>query len=340
MMNNFMYVNSKKDVFDNVVKKVSDIQASCKDYMLDGEKPVSVFAMNANQPEDVKLKFTAKTKQNEIVPSWFLMRDTSFNQLCTHFSIPSAYMKRCMDTDRSELMLQNMNSWLEQNTKDFLVRVNAGTVRGMLTTKYSAFDAPDMLDVVQDTLNTDSFDVVGQYVTDERLHIRLAEKQRMNIDGEDLFGGIQIDSSDVGLCSMRISYFVYKQVCTNGLCVSKGGGILFAQKHIGISKDAFREEFAAKLSTLDEYQEDIKSQIIRAKKEHLDDMTLEKILAKLKAEQKIGEAQNEKIIQLMNTRYDRSRFGLVNGITEVAQSYSLEKRIQLESFASKVLLAA
>ena len=41
------------------------------------------------------------------------------------------------------------------------------------------------------------------------------------IDGEDLFAGITLDSSDVGRSGLYVRFFIYKQVCTNGLIIPK-----------------------------------------------------------------------------------------------------------------------
>jgi len=42
----------------------------------------------------------------------------------------------------------------------------------------------------------------------------------------------------------------------------------------------------------------------------------------------------------MKTRYGMSRWGFINGITEVAQMYTLDRREELEQAAGKLLLAA
>lgn len=41
----------------------------------------------------------------------------------------------------------------------------------------------------------------------------------------------------------------------------------------------------------------------------------------------------------MKDRYDMSRWGLINGITEVAQDFTLERRLELERMAGNLLVA-
>ena len=65
------------------------------------------------------------------------------------------------------------------------------------------------------------------------------ENEMLNIDGEDLFAGITLDSSDVGRSGLSVRFFIWKQVCTNGLVISKSAANLFRQKHIGITHEDF-----------------------------------------------------------------------------------------------------
>ena len=268
------------------------------------------------------------------------LSDFAFSQCCTHMGVPTSYMQRCFEKDAVGMVDSNLNYWLKQSDKTFLIREYKDHVRGMLTEKYTQFDAPEILDVVGNIINPDDYNIVGHYATEERLHIRMRELDPLPIAGEDLFGGLTIDSSDVGRCGFRISYFVYKQVCTNGLCISKGGGVLYSQKHIGIKSDEVARQIASNLENLPFFRQEIIDQINRNKGKALTEAEMEKIFAKLKTQQAVGDKRIEEIRTLMETRYDHSRFGLINGITEVAQKYSLDKRIDLEKFAGQLLMAA
>ena len=46
-----------------------------------------------------------------------------------------------------------------------------------------------------------------------------------------------------------------------------------------------------------------------------------------------------KVIDLMQNRYGDTRWGLINGITEVAQDFTLERRLELERIAGNLLAA-
>ena len=316
---------------DNIISRVKDIQSRCTDSYSDQLKMVQDGRVIWYRDEN------GCFRQNK-------MSEFSFSQLCNHMGVPTSYMNTCFDKGKEELVKKNLNTWLNENEKTFFLRRyqkdDEVVIRGMLTSKYTKFDSPEILDIVTDRLNVDDYDICGHFLNEERLHIRLKEKELLPIPGEDLFGGIMIDTSDVGRCGFRISYFVYKQICTNGLCLSKGGGLLYNQKHIGIRPDEVAAEINRNLTLLPKFREEIIAQIKASKNHEVSDLEIEKIMAKLKKQQGVGDKNLEKIISLMDTTYDRSRFGLINGITEVAQEYSLEKRIELERFAGNLLLVA
>ena len=48
----------------------------------------------------------------------------------------------------------------------------------------------------------------------------------------------------------------------------------------------------------------------------------------------------EKVLTLIeNETYPRNRWGLINSLTEVAQDYTLEKRLEIERYAGELLVA-
>lgn len=53
----------------------------------------------------------------------------------------------------------------------------------------------------------------------------------------------------------------------------------------------------------------------------------------------LPETSAKKVIYLMQTKYDGTRWGFINGITEVAQDFTLERRLDLERVAGDLLAA-
>ena len=54
----------------------------------------------------------------------------------------------------------------------------------------------------------------------------------------------------------------------------------------------------------------------------------------------LSEEARDNIITLANERYGRTAWGIINGITERAQEYTLDTRLNFEAWAGHLLQAA
>ena len=145
---------------------------------------------------------------------------------------------------------------------------------------------------------------------------------------------------------MTVKFGIYKQVCTNGLVIARAGGTLFEQKHIGISTDDFYEGLVASLKNIDVLSEHAVEWVKRAKErynhwsvdtEHPED--IEEFVSYIRQQTNLSNESAGKVIDLMQNRYGDTRWGLINGITEVAQDFTLERRLELERIAGNLLAA-
>ena len=270
----------------------------------------------------------------------------SLGQLSAKVGVPVRYIEKCVQSGRIDLAQDNVNSWLEDYNKDFFVRAYDDRVRGILSSKYSVCDTPEILGVIDDAVDLSKYKVKGSYLSEERLHVRLVSKEILPIDGEDLFAGLFIDSSDVGRNILTVKFGIYKQVCTNGLVIARAGGTLFEQKHIGITAEEFHEGLVKSLQNVDLLTENAVEWVRRAKhrdnhwsavSEYEDDIN--EFVAYIRQQTNLSEDSAHKVIDLMSTKYEDNRWGLINGITEVAQDFTLERRLELEKIAGDMLSA-
>ena len=249
----------------------------------------------------------------------------ALGQLGSKIGVPARYLEKCIESGRIDLAQDNVNSWLSDFNKDLFIREYNGSVRGILSSKYSVCDSHEILE----------------------LHLRLIGKEMLPIDGEDLFAGLFIDSSDVGRSILTVKFGIYKQVCTNGLVISRAGGILFEQKHIGISAEEFHEGLVKSLSNVDLLTENAVEWVKRAKRrlnhwsveseEHPEE--IQEFISYIRQQTNLSEDSANKVINLMQTKYEDNRWGLINSITEVAQDFTLERRLDLERIAGNMLVA-
>ena len=259
----------------------------------------------------------------------------AFGQLCTKLGIPTQYMKKCIETGFSPLVTHSVNEWLNYfGHKKLLIRKYGDVSRGILSDRYSICDTPEILSAISQSGILDNMDLSSYIINPSRFHARFVG-DKMKIVGEDLFAGIQIDSSDVGRSKLDIKFLVYKQVCTNGLVLPKEAGTVYEQKHVGIEPTKMIETLKESFNSFSTKVTDATSLIHKAKEIRIDDT--ESIFGMVKNGTKVGEEAVNDIFNVAYEHYDMSVWGIVNAITEVSQKYTLEHRIIMERYAGILL---
>lgn len=301
--------------FDKLMSDAEKIQSLTADYVVNASK--------IHMDNELNIAF-----DNMRMP----MSAFASSGLCGKLKVPTVYFNRCAAANK-ELAAMNINNWLTDDSRDFMLRTYNGRIRGCLSSSYSKFDAPELLRAVDESLGFDNYNLKGSFINEERLHIRMVEKEMLPIASEDLFAGITIDSSDIGRSGLYVKFIIYKQVCTNGLILPKSSGELFRQKHIGITSEEFKDNLLEGLTKFNE----IKDNSIKLIERNKEIPTGDEILDEIKEKTKLTDDVIETVIAMVDSSYDRSRWGIINGITEVAQNYSLERRLQLEAIAGEML---
>lgn len=307
--------------FNKLLDKANEIQAKCSDYL--------VRANEIRMDDDLKLSFG-----DHKIP----MSSLATGHLCGKLQVPSRYFNRLVGAGQNDLAAENVNCWLEDDPRKLFLREYDGRIRGVLSGSYSVYDAPEILQSVSEVFNPCEFKLKGSFINEERLHLRLIENKMMDVDGEDLFAGITLDSSDVGRSGLSVKFFIWKQVCTNGLVIAKSSAKLFKQKHIGITHEDFAASLAEGLQTFYELKDKVAESIRETAKIPVSD-DVEELLEEIKDKTNLSDESATEVIEYMNVKYDRNRWGLINGITEVAQKFTLERRIELETIAGNMLQA-
>lgn len=67
------------------------------------------------------------------------------------------------------------------------------------------------------------------------------------------------------------------------------------------------------------------------------DTVLKEFIQKIKYKTNLSDDGVKKVADLVGQKYGPSDWGVVNAITEVAQDYTLERRIELEKIAGDML---
>lgn len=314
-------VLSMNEDFMKLLDRANEIQAKCSDHQ--------VRANDVRMDNTLNLNFGDRK-----IP----MSDLATGHLCGKLQVPSRYFSRLVDAEQYDLAAENINCWLEDNPKNLFLREYDGRIRGVLSGSYSVYDAPEILKTVAEVFDPNTFKLKGSFINEERLHLRLIENTMLDIEGEDLFAGITLDSSDVGRSGLSVRFFIWKQICTNGLVIAQSSAKLFKQKHIGITHDDFAAGLTEGLQTFYELKDSI-AESIKATAKIPANEDIEELLEEIKEKTNLSDDAATEVIEYMHTKYDNTRWGMINGITEVAQKYTLERRIELETIAGSMLKA-
>lgn len=319
MMDNMSEMINTSQNFENLLTAANSIQEKCRDF--------KVSVNDLRMTNDLKLRF-----DNQEMP----LSQLATGHLCGKLNIPSRYFNRLVESGNKFLAADNVNCWLDGDKRTFFLREYNDQIRGVLSGSYSVYDAPEILTTVKEVFDQENFILKGSFINEERLHLRLIENQMLNIDGEDLYAGITLDSSDVGRSGLNVRFFIWKRVCTNGLVIAKSNGRLFKQKHVGITHDDFAAGLEEGLGKFYEIKEAI-TKSIKETSEIPMNKDIEELVEEIKDKTNLSDKAAEKVVELMEVKYAPTRWGLINGITEVAQDFTLETRIQLEEIAGSML---
>lgn len=340
---------SKVDGMNLLQNEADAIQQDCKDYVVQ-DISLRNLAVYCEGHKTKVAKFTAQNDSGNCDVLNRTFTEHSFGQMCGKIGVPVKYIDKCITTGYDSLAQENLNTWVNNYNKDLLLRVYKDKIRGVLSNKYGILDSPDILQVIDTATRGLGLKVKGYYLSEERFHARLIQQETMKINGEDLFAGIQIDSSDVGRSALNVNFFIYKQVCTNGLAIAKGKGNMFKQKHFNICTEDFREQLSLSLKSLPEliteYEHIIRQSAIQynlfgtaycsiSQEDY--DKSIKNFIDKIRLKTGLSEEGAKKVSDLSMNKYGTHDWGVINSLTEVAQDYTLERRIALERIAGDFL---
>lgn len=325
----------KKTVLADLLNEAESFQSRCTDIT----SPIDSSKIRAKL-EEFKPKFYYGGAE---------FSDYAFSQFCTKIGVPTIYMRNCVKEGFDTLAEVNLISWAEKFKSPLVFRQYQDfkgkyTTRGVLSLRFSRYDLDEILTDVSETVpNFDErYQIKGWFFNPERFHMRWVDREKLPIPGEDLYMGMSLDSSDVGRSNLRLSFMIYKQVCTNGLIVPKQIIQGYSKKHIGISEEAFREVLKYNLTQMENSAVILTDTVTNAQEDFLDKDLLDKDkLTKYLSRHQITEKASEKVYDLLEREeYEPTKWGLINSITQVAQDYTLEQRLQMEQTAGFLMYAA
>ena len=272
----------------------------------------------------------------------------AFGQMCSKAGVPAAYIRKCLSHNKRQLAIDNFTEWASEEAfydQTFKVRLYDGVIRAVLTDRYNVFDSAQVLHhirkAVDDPNRRNRYEANQVHLSPDRLHVRFVDFENpIHTAGDTLHPGFTISSSDVGSGSLNIKYFLYRFACKNGLVYIKNGGTLFRQTHVSDFNSVGAELFAQALDKIDDLKEGISAHIENAANKALNEQEFEFWIEKARKELHLGQSGTESLRNIIDTSYDHTLWGVINGVTERAQILTLTDRMDQETWAGNILAAA
>ena len=167
-------------------------------------------------------------------------------QVASALGIPAKYYD-IMQSQKPELLAQNVNAWLSDRENSYMLRTmdyGVGRVaRALLSDRYRRIDNMEIASAVLPLFaGSDQYEVISSEVTENRMYLKiLSRRLEMEVvPGDYVQAGVVISNSEVGLGSVNVQPLVYRLVCTNGMIVNDMGE---RKNHVGRAAKAVEDSF-------------------------------------------------------------------------------------------------
>lgn len=159
----------------------------------------------------------------------FPLRPAAARSISNKLGVPFQYLAR----STQEVQAYNLNHWLRrENREKLLFRFDGDEVRAIFSIKYCAMDNLAVIDRMLE-MGFDEKSKVQASIDDEFMMLNVPNPQQAFEIGKNdkMMPGLGIANSEVGLSSLKVSLFLLRILCTNGLlAMDKAAG--FSKRHI------------------------------------------------------------------------------------------------------------
>jgi hypothetical protein len=284
------------------------------------------------------------------------------SQFCNRLRIPTAYFRRCP----KELQDQQFNCWVrradvggdfeegEYSHRDgagnsgshsysspsrWLLRVKDDQLRGVLSDRYSKLDNKPFLETLEPLLPS-RLQAEWFALTDESMHLRLVDPtlSREVLKDDRIMVGLHISNSEVGKKSICLDAIVYRLVCKNGLIRLVKGKSLMQQKHVALSSFQMKRNLEKAVGEALTTAAGLLEKVAQATETAVPDV--EGIIEQLGVLWNLSEAFEGRIKDALlrePAQQQDKLYGLVNAVTQAAQSLSPDERYDMEVRAGSLM---
>ena len=287
-------------------------------------------------------------------------------QLAEKTTVPFRYYNQMVDAGLADLAAQNVNAWLQkrhENGKEkLLIRSADSKVRAILSDRYRMMDSYDLAILTMERAKEHEATVQRCDLTDTHMYLKLvvpkykeyldqAGTEGVHVPEDEVIPGLVVSNSEVGAGAFRVEPFLFRGKCRNGMILEQK----LYQVHLGHELDVGQLVFSDETRRLEDrviwakardvIDSTFKPEVLKALVEKLraargmpipDDKTAEVVDLVVK-DAEISKEKRDDLLRYFAAE-GASVFGLVNGITRLAQDYeNADDQVNLERYAGRIL---
>jgi hypothetical protein len=322
----------------------------------------------------------ARTKQDFIVPSnavklmdgerlsWgdsrtsvppMPMTNHAMGQLNTYLGIPSRFVDRLRE-DAPDLITTNVNRLLQTKSSDRrMIRTLGGRARAWLSDRYRALDYEDVAERALPMIQEAGYNIVSANVTESKLYIHVVSPRtegELRVGDPVRFGWV-ISDSEVGMGTLSIQLFMERLRCLNGMVVPEfsnkrahlGGRVVGDSDYlVQVSTETTKAADDALWFGVRDHIREFSSPLgIRRVMERLKEQTEARVEGDPQAVVEVlankfllKEEEKKSVLYSFLEHGDRTRFGLANAITQLANDHTdYDRGVELEQIGGNVLMS-
>ena len=270
----------------------------------------------------------------------------AFEQYCSLIGVPSAYASKCFENGEGELARLNFDHWQKNLPEKVLVRMYSTdtsdlTVKAVLSNRFTPVSNSRVFDMLDDTVDFNRYRCNQAYLSEEKMHLRFVDFDPLPI-GDRMYAGFTVSNNEIGRGAISIKFFLYRFACKNGIVRAEKSGTLFRQKHLGFSIED-EIEFKRSLDDIEYLRQNAVTQILEAQKKNLSVKEIDAYLERVRKELHLGkvlEIEKMPAAEWINDQFGSNLWGVINFVTQKAQEYTLDNRLEMEQYAGRLLAAA
>jgi len=301
------------------------------------------------------LRLLDKSGEDRVEPLDIL--PTAHRQMGDYLNIPRKYYDRMLQ-ENIGLLAQNVNSWLQRQTGERMVRTIDGKARAFLSNRYRRIDNLDIARITLPIIEKMPGAIYEScQITDDYLYIKVVNPRLTAevVPGDIVQAGVTISNSETGQGAVCIQPLIYRLVCSNGMTVneartrrnhigrassSEENFLLYSEKTLQADDNAFilKVQDTVRAAVDEARFAKILDKLRDSKEKKLNTADLPGVVKLASASMGITDAESEGVLQRLIEGTDYTLYGLANAVTRHSQDVeSYDRASKLEEIGYQIV---